>query len=222
MMSGRYSFDFVLRLDDDYFLGLERMLDEIDCMSSKGNQSSPTFAGFKLCGQRETEAAYVDEVYILFSSVVVDHVHATSNLTCSGYGTSTASAWLRVEGPGNPRGDVAWVNDYRLDQTGSFWKDSKEGEVGREHYGPVCIRGFGIHGTYTPRMHQLWTEVTGRNTTPELDIGDCKSLFSYKDDGFCSLTARCVDGAHLARDSAKSCDSFVAGTKTNWCGHEGC
>ena len=221
-MSERYSFDFLLRLDDDYFLCLERLLHEIDCMSSKGNQQSPIFAGFRLCGHRGTEMAYVDEAYILFSSVVVDRVLATSNLTCSGYGTFTASAWLRVGGPGNPRGDVAWVNDHRLDHRGSLWKDPEKGGVGRDQYNSVCIRGIGIHRAYPPRMHQLWTEVTGRNNTSELDSGDCKSLSSYKDDGLCSLTARGVDDTYLAMDNAQPCDSFVAETKKIWCGHEGC
>ena len=221
-MSERYSFDFFLRLDDDYFLCLERLLHEIDCMSSTGNQSSPIFSGFRVCGHKRTKTAYVDEAYILLSSVVVDRIVAASNLTCSGFGSLTASAWLRVGGVGNPRGDVAWVNDYRLDQLGSFWKHSKEGEVGREQYDPVCIRGLGIHHAFPPRMHQLWTEVTGRNNTSELDSGDCKSLFSYKDDGLCFFTARGVGDIYLAGDNAQPCDSFVASTNKMWCGRQGC
>ena len=216
-MSERYSFDFFLRLDNDYFLCLERLLHEIDCMSSIGNQSCPIFSGSRVCGHKGTESAYVDEAYILFSSVVVERILATCNLTCSGYGSLTASAWLRVGGVGNPRGDVAWVNDYRLDQTGSFGGGSEKGEVGHEQYDPVCIRGLGIHHAYPPRMHQLWTEVTGRNNTSELDSGDCKFLFSYKDDGLCSSTARGVNDTYLAKDNAQPCDSFVAPTNKIWC-----
>lgn len=98
-MSHHFSFDFYLRLDDDYFLCLERLLTELTCLLEPGTQQPPIYAGFLRC----REAPNIDEAYILFSSIVVQRVLATSGLQCTGYGSFTAAAWLGVGGPGDRR-----------------------------------------------------------------------------------------------------------------------
>ena len=221
-MSDHYSFEFFLRLDDDYFICLERLLDELDCFPSPGGQSSPVYAGYRAC-RHEYEASYVDESYILLSSVIINRILASPDLKCSGYGSLTAGAWLRIGGPGNPDGDVAFVNDYRLDRWGSRWGTSKRGKNDRTSYDPVCENSLGIHRTYPEHMYELWMEVMGRtNTSSQSTSNGCDSLFQYKDDGKCPFVARGVDDEVLARDNVQPCDSFTAPNSKIYCGGQGC
>ncbi|CAM9671214.1 unnamed protein product [Ascophyllum nodosum] len=220
-MSTHYSFDFFLRLDDDYFICLERLLDELDCFSLPGGQSSPIYAGYRAC-RRDHEASYVDESYILLSSVLIDRILASSDLKCSGYGSLTAGAWLRIGGPGNPDGDVAFVNDYRLDRWGSRWGASTRGKRGGAEYEPVCEKSLGIHRTYPDHMYELWVEVTGRLSTSQAISNGCDSMFQYEDDGKCPFTSRGVNDTYLAQDNVQPCNSFTVPTSKIYCGGQGC
>ncbi|CAM9583175.1 unnamed protein product [Ascophyllum nodosum] len=220
-MSDHYSFDFFLRLDDDYFICLERLLDELHCFSLPGGQSSPIYAGYRAC-RRDHEASYVDESYILLSSVLIDRILVSSDLKCSGYGSLTAGAWLRIGGPGNPDGDVAFVNDYRLDRWGSRWGALTGSKRGHAEYEPVCEKSLGIHRTYPDHMYELWVEVAGRTSTSQSTSNGCDSLFQYEDDGKCPFTVRGVDDTYLAQDNVQPCDSFTAPTSKIYCGGQGC
>lgn len=63
-MSHHYTFDFFLRLDDDYFLCLERMLNELSCLLESGAQQVPFCAGTINCSQVR-QVPYIDEAYML-------------------------------------------------------------------------------------------------------------------------------------------------------------
>ena len=217
-MSDHYSFDFFLRLDDDYFICLERLLDELDCFPLSDGQSSPIYAGYRAC-RRDHEASYVDESYILLSSVLIDRILASSDLKCSGYGSLTAGAWLRIGGPGNRDGDVAFVNDYRLDRWGSRWEASTPGDA---EYKPVCEKNLGVHRTYPAHMYKLWVEVTGRTSISQLTSNGCDSMFQYEDDGKCPFTVRGVDDTYLAQDNVQPYDSFKVLSSKIYCGGQGC
>lgn len=218
-MSDNYSFNFFLRLDDDYFICLERLIEELDCL--QGKPQWPIFAGYRVCGHKELRAAYTDEAYILISSSIVNRVLAASDLKCSGFGSLTAAAWIKVGGPGNPDGDVAFVHDYRLDHPGNWWKTTKEAKAISSKYSPVCERGLGIHHTYPDRMHMLWMQVVGR-TNETQSAGGCTSVFRYEDDGECPLVSRAVDEGDLKRDKFQPCDSYISERKHVWCGHQKC
>ncbi|CAN0369832.1 unnamed protein product, partial [Scytosiphon promiscuus] len=150
-MSSEYSFDFFLRLDDDYFLCLEHLSNELSCLLISGAQQSPIYSGTRGCGTVPS----MDEAYILLSSVIVDRILAASDLQCHALGTTTAGAWLRIGGPGNPEGDVAWVNDRRLNWMGGSWRRFKPNNRACEHY-------IGFHHTYPDEMNELWDEISSK------------------------------------------------------------
>lgn len=217
-MSSHFSFDFFLRLDDDYFLCLERLLEDLDCLLLTRKQHPPIFAGSRVCSERAT---YVDEAYLLFSSSIVDHILNTAGLKCSEFGSYTAAAWMTVGGSGNPRGDVAIVHDYRLDHLGLWWRNPRKAEFFRADYSPMCERGLGVHRTYPGGMHNIWMEVSGRRNVTQ-STSDCKSLFRYEDDGQCPSLSSAIEETFLQRDNFQPCDSFSSQRNKIWCGHQGC
>lgn len=214
-MSHHYSFDFFLRLDDDYFLCLERMLNELSCLLKSGAQQSPFYAGSRACAQ---PMPYIDEAYILVSSVIVDRILAAPDLNCTATGSLTSAAWVTIGGPGNPQGDVAWVRDRRLDYHGLWWKEN--------HTSPVCEQKMGIHCTYPDQMKEYWGEISSKASVSQSTAAGCEDLFRYEDDGKCPATLRGVDDEllleRLKRDNLQPCDSFKPGSSKVWCGKQGC
>lgn len=219
-MSDHYSFDFFLRLDDDYFLCLERLLEDLGCLILPEKQSIPIFTGYRICYQ-DRNATYMDEAYMLFSSSIIDRILAVSDLKCSRYGSFTAAAWMRVGGPGNPGGDVAVVNDYRLDHFGYWWRNAKRMEVTRAEYSPICKRVLGIHRAYPERMRNIWMEVSSRPNKTKSIVG-CKSMFRYEEDGECPPLSNSAEEYFLQKDRFQPCESFSVHNNNMWCGHEGC
>lgn len=225
-MHDHYSFDFFLRLDDDYFLCLERLVDELNCLRTPGKVENPFYAGYRAC-RVEKNAYYIDESYILISSVLIDRVLATSesDLKCSGYGSLTAGAWFTTGGPGNPTGDAIMVDDYRLDRWGSRWKKSRMAAGNRFRNGRVCDESIiGIHRTYSRNMYVLWTEVSDgpNNMSHPRDKGCEEDPFRYEDDGKCPFAGRGVGDKVLERDNVQPCDSFSPPRSEKYCGREGC
>ncbi|CAN0173226.1 unnamed protein product [Scytosiphon promiscuus] len=175
-MSSQYSFDFFLRLDDDYFLCLEHLLNELSCLLISGAQQSPIYSGTRGCGTVPS----MDEAYILLSSVIVDRILAASDLQCHALGTTTAGAWLRIGGPGNPEGDVAWVSDRRLNWMGGSWRRFKPNNRACEHY-------IGFHHTYSDEMNEL------------IEQDECISVDSCRVRTHISLRRRWEVSSHFAR-----------------------
>lgn len=216
-MSHHYSFDFFLRLDDDYFLCLDRLLNELSCLI--GTQRPPIYAGSRVC----REPPFVDEAYILLSSVVVGRILAASDLKCHGFGSLTAAAWLRLGGPGNPQGDVAMINDPRLEFHGYRWKRPKMYAERRRMTGGECEENLGIHRTYPYEMDELWEKMSGKMNVSQSTSDGCEGIFLYEDDGMCPSASRGVDDAlvqRLREDDEQPCDSFQAKQTTMWCGVE--
>ncbi|CAN0032931.1 unnamed protein product [Ectocarpus sp. 4 AP-2014] len=212
-MSSHYSFDFFLRLDDDYFLCLEHLLNELSCLLMSDAQQSPIYSGTRGCGT----VPAMDEAYILLSSVIVDRILAASDLQCHALGTTTAGAWLRIGGPGNPEGDVAWVSDRRLNWTGGSWRRFKPNSRACEHY-------IGFHHTYPDEMNELWGEISSKMNVSQSTAVGCEHIYRYEDDGRCPRTSRELDDEVLQaiQNNEQPCDSFKLRDKTVWCGRQGC
>ncbi|CAM9439155.1 unnamed protein product, partial [Ectocarpus sp. 8 AP-2014] len=214
-MSYHYSFDFFLRLDDDYFLCLERLSNELSCTLVSTTQKSLIYAGSIAC---VTAVPFIDEAYNLMSSVIIDRILATSDLECCGTGSLTAAGWLRSGGPGNPQGDVAWVRDVRLDYMGQQWKQLQQKSR-------ACGQYMGFHKTYPDAMNELWGEISSENNVSWSIVDGCKDIFLYEDDGHCPLASQVADDelrARLQGDRLQPCDSFEAGRAKMWCGSQGC
>lgn len=219
-MSYHFTFDFFLRLDDDYFLCLERLLRDLDCLLSQEEQHSPIFAGYRVCHQTRN-VKYVDEAYLLFSSTIIDRLLATSDLKCSSKGSHTAAAWMRIGGPGNLNGDVAVVHDNRLDQYGRWWRRVSAANDTHSEYSPICEQGMGTHRIYPEAMKKIWIEESGRiYVTDSTDY--CQSLFPYENDGVCTSLSHSPEDVFLKNDNFQPCDSFSLKKNQMWCGRQGC
>ncbi|CAM9867641.1 unnamed protein product [Ectocarpus sp. 12 AP-2014] len=213
-ISDHYNFDYYLRLDDDYFLCLGRLLDELDCLHAEDNSTLvPFYAGFRACNKKR-RISYVDESYILMSRVIVQRIVSSTKLQCSGYGSLTVGAWVNPGGPGNPDGDVEHVLDYRVDRWGHWWHGNKKHDVN------VCEQNLGIHRTYPENMYVLWnsSELSNGSRT---DPTSCEA-FHYVDDGNCDFVQRGVPSEEIERDNGQPCSSFRVQAAQKYCGGQGC
>lgn len=214
-MSERYTFDFFLRLDDDYFLCLKRLLDELDATSKSlaGGQDRPMiYAGSRYCIEHRTR---IDEAYALLSGGVVDRVLSTPDLECGAHAGTTMGVWFTKGQRLNKDGDVEWVHDERLDHVGQYWKVDGEG-ADRSQYSSVCVKHMGIHHSYVGELGQLWAEAKG---TPAPASDD---FMTYRDDGSCSSVANGVSNQVFAQDDAQLCADFHTRDTETHCGAEGC
>jgi len=216
-MSAHFSFDFFLRMDDDYFLCLERLLKELSCLLESGTEQLPFYAGSLTCRHN---MSFMDEAYILMSSVVIGRILAASDLKCTGFGSYTAAAWMRIGGAGNPEGDVAWARDRRLDLRGSWWGRNLRGE-------DICQHQMGVHKTYPDKMKEQWADISSKdNVSQSIPSDGCADIFHYEDEWPCKDPSRDIDDefvrARLAGDNVQPCDSFKPDSSKMWCGSQGC
>lgn len=99
----RYTFDFFLRLDDDYFLCLDRLLRELEANRERLGLEAPLlFGGFRYCDG----AARVDEAYLLFSAGLIARVVSIDTLMCAAHAGLSAGWWFGKGHQTNVHGDV--------------------------------------------------------------------------------------------------------------------
>lgn len=200
-----FVFDFFLRLDDDYFLCLKRLLDDLSSLYGSSRYKAPFISGSIACGPT---SSYVDEAYILMPYQVIHRVLSTPNLRCGSFGALTAAAWFAVGGPCNREGDIQWVSDYRLNYGGSWWDTD-----GVDH-SLVCQNHMGVHRTYQRRMYKAWALQPNASGPVE--------TFVYENNGKCPYLGTDIAEARLGNDYVQPCDSFTVNSPQIWCGVEGC
>lgn len=214
-MSHHFTFDFFLRLDDDYFLCLSRLLDELDATLASAEQPQTIYAGhmYFTQGIRRTR---IDEAYLLLSNELVRRVITTSDLKCGGHAGVTTGWWFTDGNPLNQLGDVQWVHDPRLDHSGGFFSNLSKGLA------EVCIRHMGVHHAFPEVMPVVW-EAAKETPGPRANDTDFKtSLLSYVDDGRFKKEGAGVSDAQFEADNAQLCDTFQPETRSIHCGVEGC
>lgn len=205
-MVERYVFDFFLRLDDDTFLCLRRLLDDLGSLRlGSSRYPSPFYSGSMVCNPNES---YVDEAYILMSSEIIDRVLSTPDLRCSYTGSVTAAAWVTNGRPGNREGDVQWVRDSRLNYGGSWW------HVEGQDHSLVCQHYISVHRTYQEQMYDAWA----LHPNASGPVG----TFVYGDDGKCPYMAAGLPEERLEKYGTQPCDSFTLPISKMYCGVEGC
>ena len=85
---GRYQFDFFLRIDDDHFLCLDRLLYELNFRPKKA-----LYWGFVHC---RPKIVRVDEAWLILTRDLIEEVLDKRNTTllCSPYGDQAVALWM--------------------------------------------------------------------------------------------------------------------------------
>ncbi|CAM9578052.1 unnamed protein product, partial [Laminaria digitata] len=164
--TSHYKFDFFLRLDDDYFLCLDRLLAELEATKNSltgvstltyEGQNAPLpplmlYAGYRICKPRVRR---IDEAFMLLSGALVHRVLSIEDLRCASHADISAGHWFAVGNVANKDGDVRWVHDQRLDHKGILVKQISGSAPST--YASVCEVHMGIHHAYPEEMAFLWT-----------------------------------------------------------------
>ncbi|CAM9902778.1 unnamed protein product, partial [Ectocarpus sp. 4 AP-2014] len=202
-ISDQWTFDFFLRLDDDYFLCLGRLLHELET-TFRTIQEPKIYAGHITC--KRSGEARIDEAYMLLSASLVARALSTTHLMCGGHGGITAGWWFTPGNPLNEAGDVAWVHDPRLDHFGRAFA--------REGADDVCQRHMGLHKTYPDRMVEVWNRSQTYNDSSD-------SFMHYVPDQSCEYVPAGISQSKFDADHAQQCETFTGDTKM-YCGAGGC
>lgn len=213
-MSQQFSFDFFLRLDDDYFLCLQRLLDELEETVAKANHTLTIYAGHLYCTKRASRTR-IDEAYLLISSELVRRAMDAPDLQCGGHAGVTAGWWFTEGNQLNQLGDVQWVHDPRLDHEGACLGAPAE-------FTDICATHMGVHHTYSDMMLDVWQATKDRPGPISGEPRDASSVFAYADNGGCSMKGYKMSDGAFRQDHAQPCATFAAGSTTIHCGQEGC
>ncbi|CAN0139819.1 unnamed protein product [Scytosiphon promiscuus] len=214
-MSERFTFDFFLRLDDDYFLCLERLLNELDATLAAAEHPLKIYAGHRYC--RRSGQVRIDEAYLLLSAPLVTRVLVTPHLRCGGHGGVTAAWWFTNGNTLNRLEDIEWVHDFRLDHNGHLFLSGSSKE-----FADVCLTHMGVHHAYADTIPDMWRAAQGRPGVGSNTSSNAGSLLRYVDDGACSMVGEGVSDSFFGRDNAQPCDTFMAKDVAVHCGKEGC
>lgn len=214
-MSKHYDYDFFIKLDDDYFLCLARLLDELELMREKVNEEAPYLYGGK--GYCLPGKSRIDEAYLLMSSKLVRRVVDIEELPCGGHAGKAAGWWFTPGNVANKEGDVRWVDDPRLDHNGIWWYKPK---TALQH-ASVCNRRMGVHHTYVEDMAVMWSAAKD-NPGPRLQ--SIESAFQYPKYR-CELEREGISNKFFYSENIQNCRSFKPPPEeigTLHCGAEGC
>ena len=215
-MSYEFTFDFFLRLDDDYFLCLRRLLDELEVTRALAEAPLKIFGGLVMCNVYSMTR--IDEAYMLLSADLVHRIIETPDVQCASDAGTTASWWFAEGHPLNQLGDVTWVNDPRLDHQGDLISGPPE------LFPDICVRHMGVHRTYPTMMGTFWEAAKDKPAPIPGEIGNGTSVLSYVYDGKCSNTGPVTQQLFRSdRFEGQSCDTFKPKKRTEmWCGKQGC
>lgn len=168
-MHERYTFDFFLKLDDDYFLCIQRLLNELEILRdamAAGKQAPLLYGGYFRC---EPDNIRADEAFLLLSTGAVQRAVATPDLECIKFAGMTAGWWFTAGNALNKNGDVQHFDDPRLDHYGNWWLPVRRGGARHDEFAAVCQTHMGVHFTYAGNMVALWEEA--KNTPGPQDVG---------------------------------------------------
>ena len=139
----KFNFQYFLRLDDDYFVCIDRLANELPSRPRK-NLSW----GWYHCSTENI--VYMDEAWALFSEDVIEQFLAQDLLSimCHPFGDQTFSLWINVT-----RLHLTHFDDRRLHH------QPRAGKTEQFFFmSDFCDKFIGIHGSYPNIMPHLWTE----------------------------------------------------------------
>ena len=135
----RHNFDFFLRIDDDHFLCLDRLLHELNFRPKHA-----LYWGFVHC---KAKIVRVDEAWVILTRDLIDEILEKRNtsLLCSPYGDQAVAIWIN-----NSSKNVTYFMDNQRIIHKSAGKDQNFFTAN------LCINYMSLHGTYPRAMRQFW------------------------------------------------------------------
>ena len=137
----RFKFQYFLRLDDDYFVCMDRLVNELSSRP-KANLSWGRYHCHK------KHLVYMDESWALFSEDVIEKFLAQDlrAMLCHPFGDQTFTLWINATGV-----NLTDFDDHRL----HYWPPASKL---REFISMtnVCDKFMGVHGSYPDLMQYLW------------------------------------------------------------------
>ncbi|XP_032222803.1 hydroxyproline O-galactosyltransferase GALT5 [Nematostella vectensis] len=133
-------FDYFLRIDDDHFLCLGRLLYELKHRPLKG-----LYWGFLHC---HPKVVRIDEAWLLLSADLVEEVLARrrdKTLVCTPYGDQAVAIWINQS-----KKNVTYFIDNKRIVHKSAGKDPSFFNK------DICEKYMSLHGTYPKSMRQFW------------------------------------------------------------------
>ena len=140
-----YDFDYFLRVDDDYFICLDRLLKELP------HRPKSIYWGWVHCIPGMVR---VDEGFLILSQDVILEILGKVNdsLLCHPYGGQAVGHWMLQS---SINMTYFMDNDRLIHGTTSY--------MGSRYLVPdICIKYLGLHGTYSDYMHKYWDLYTDR------------------------------------------------------------
>ena len=148
----KFNFQYLLRLDDDYFVCMDRMVNELHFRPKRSLSW-----GWYHCSMA---VVWMDEAWSLFSADVIDNflTQDPRSMLCHPFGDQTFSLWINATGV-----NLTEFHDQRLHHTPRAGKMKKFFSMKS-----VCDKYIGIHGSYNNLMPRLWKNSNDapKNITP--------------------------------------------------------
>ena len=168
----RYDFQYVLRLDDDYFLCFDKLIDEL-----QHHRPKKLFIwGWVHC--RKKGNIYFDEAFIIITKDLIQSFldRKNSTLLCQPYGDQSIGMWL------NAISTLTKFEDKRLG-------DLKPREKIKTRNGhETCQSKLGIHKSYPEEMKLYWniSQHENKDIKPEVppETFDCKFPFGIDENKY--------------------------------------
>ena len=135
----KFNFQYLLRLDDDYFVCMDRLLNELP-FRPKTNLNW----GWYHCKEN---LVYMDEAWVLFSIDVIEQFLAQDlrSMLCHPFGDQTFTLWINATGI-----NLTDFDDHRLHHWPPAGKINKFFSMTS-----ICDKHIGIHGSYPDLMRRL-------------------------------------------------------------------
>lgn len=152
----KFNFQYLLRLDDDYFVCMARLVSELPARPKKNLSWGRYHCQYE-------DLVYMDESWALFSEDVIEQFLAQdlNSMLCHPFGDQTFTLWINAT-----RLNLTDFDDYRL----HYWPPA--GKVNKFFsMTAVCDRLIGIHGSYPNLMPHLWKNSSdGPNNIPPVTL----------------------------------------------------
>lgn len=139
-----FKYDFFLRIDDDHFLCVDRLVRELQYRPKEG-----LYWGFVHCHPRVVR---VDEAWLLISKDLIQEImekRQNRTLLCHPYGDQAVAMWIN-----RSQKNITYFMDNDRIVHKSAGRDANFYRMN------VCDKYLSLHGTYPKAMRQLWLLTT--------------------------------------------------------------
>lgn len=206
-----HRFHYFLKLDDDYFLCLQRLQAELEHVRDGLMKEAPyLYVGH---AWNDRDSSRMDEAYLLMSAKIVQRVLHVPDLQCGAHAGLAAGWWFKKGSVANVNSDVRWVHDVRLDHFGKWWESAHVDNA------KICNLHMGVHHTFTENMGIL---CAAAQSHPGVQPRGGPTEFQYKRNKYKTVGAGVPDHNFFA-DNTQPCRSFIPlGHGNLHCGAEGC